>query len=344
MNRRTALTVAGHEPAAAEPHDRRPVRAEIARTSERLLPWAISLVLHVAVVLLALFVVWSARSESHDPPARPIALRLDPIRSAPLSFLTRPPVDRHEAADEAVSSLPRHQRADTRPTERPVKAPGHSLPGPAEIAKRQPTGLNNTAGRGFLDGDQPSPGRGEGTEPRRRGGRPGSVVFVIDASGSMVEPFAVVQRELGRAIRTLGPEQRFAVIYFQRGSAFEAAPRGLRPATPDNRQRFFAWAGEGAADIQPRGASNPMPALQMALAYRPDEIRLLSDNITGSGLYAVDVDRLLSEVDRIKRQRRAGHTTIHTVQFLRPDPTAALKRLAERHGGKHRFVSKIGVR
>jgi len=339
--RDTSSTDAEHSSAAAEPDDRRSVRHEIACTGERLLPWAVSLLLHIAVVLLALFVVWSAQPEAENQPDRPVTLNPTPDNSERLTRLGEVQTNETDLKQTA-SSPPRHPRTDSSPSELPVEQAGHSLPRPAEPNKPEPTGLNNTRSIGFLDGDDQTPGGDGPAADPPPGGRPGSVVFVIDASGSMVEQFSVVQRELGRAIRALGPNQRFTVIYFQQDRALEAKPRGLCRATSDNVQRFFAWGGESAGEIQPQGASNPMPALQLALAYRPDEIRLLSDNITGSGSYAVDVERLLSEVDRIKRQRRAGHTTIHTVQFLRPDPTGALERLAEQHGGMHRFVSAIG--
>ncbi len=308
--------------APADPDDRRTVREEIAFTGEKLLPWAVSILLHVAVVLLALFIVWSARLT-------------DPEAEHMVTWNPRPPRDADFNFAAALPTLPvdTFEQPDPRPTTHPdaIATPtvreGVNLPVPGPLAKPTPLGVNTSTASGIFDPDDP---------PSEQA--PRSVVFVIDASGSMVEQFSRVQRDLGRAIRRLEPSQRFTVIYFQQDRAMEAPPQGLRLATADHAARFFAWGGEQGEAITPRGASNPLPALQFALAYRPDEIRLLSDNITGSGAYAVDAERLLAEVERLKRLRRAEATRISTIQFLRPDTTRTLERLAAAHGGFHRFV------
>ncbi len=68
---------------------------------------------------------------------------------------------------------------------------------------------------------------------------------------------------------------------------------------------------------------------------------ILWDNITGSGRCALDSGRLLAEIQRAD----TAHARINTIQFLHPDPLAALggastlERIAKSTGGVFRFLS-----
>ncbi len=305
-------------------------RDEAAQPGRRLLPWAVSLLVHLAVVVLAIFLIWSAEVREEDE--RTVATWAPQPPITPIQ-LVAPPAPTSKAAIDLPVTAPRPASPD-QPVVLEVMQPGRDLPPAQPAATQPPSGTDRVTRPSLFDTiDPPEGDKGVG-----------SVVFLIDASGSMVEQFTLVQRELSRAVRHLAPDQRFTVIYFQKGGAVEAAPRGLTPATERNIQRFFAWTGADGRRVRPHGPTDPLPALALALAYRPDEVRLLSDNITGSGAYSLSADRLLSEVERIKRQRRAERTRISTIQFLRPDPTRALWRLADAHGGRCRFVASIAGR
>ena len=169
-----------------------------------------------------------------------------------------------------------------------------------------------------------------------------SVVYVVDASGSLVGTFPNVLRELERSLGKLDPVQRFSLVFFQRNGALALPPDGaLRPATPDAVREAIAWA---RSTVRPAGRSNPVAALEQALALHPDLVFLLSTDITGSGDFEISREDLLARVDRLNPADSDGvrRTRIQCVQFLDPDPLDTLRTLAEQHGGGtgFRFVSR----
>ncbi len=176
-----------------------------------------------------------------------------------------------------------------------------------------------------------------------------SIAYVVDASGSLIGTLPVVRRELEESLRRLTPAQRFAVYFFQRNAALEPPAdasgseggAALRAATPAAIGAVMRWA-EG---IRPAGRSNPLVALEKALATRPDVVFLLSTDITGIGEFEMGRDELLRRLDGMNPLDPATGrrpTRIQCVQFLDPDPLGTLQAIAERHGGADgfRFLSR----
>jgi hypothetical protein len=171
------------------------------------------------------------------------------------------------------------------------------------------------------------------------GGNARTIVYVVDASGSLVDTLAFVIDELRTSIRKLSPEQRFTVIFFQRDTAIEVPVphRGLKKATDETKRAVSDYIDLTAGNIVPGGSSNPKRALEEALRLRPDLMFVLSDNITGKGQYAIDQEELLDLIEKAKGSRNAD-TMINTIQFLYPDPLGTLKKIADAHGGRYKFV------
>jgi hypothetical protein len=169
------------------------------------------------------------------------------------------------------------------------------------------------------------------------------IVYVIDASGSMIRSLPIVIDELARSLGTLSPQQSYGVIFFQRNDAVMVPPTGrLTEATPEAQLRALEWIDE---HVIPAGRSNPLAAIERALSFEPDVIFLLSDNITGSGEFEIDQADLLDLLDELNPlEGRSGRrrTQINCVQFLDPDPLDTLRRIAERHGGPdgYRFLDR----
>ena len=175
------------------------------------------------------------------------------------------------------------------------------------------------------------------------------IVFVVDASGSMIGVFPFVRAELARSLAKLSPAQSYSVIFFQRDDALLAPPRGrLAPATNEEVTRTLQWikgTDDQAPNVVPSGRSNPMQALKRALALKPEVIFLLSSNVTGSGRYEVDLAELLEELDKLNpRNPETGKrpTSINCIQFLDPDPLDALRAIVNEHGSPegYRFLGR----
>ena len=160
------------------------------------------------------------------------------------------------------------------------------------------------------------------------------IVYVVDASGSLVGTFPQVIEELRRSVMKLDPRQNFGIIFIQRGEAVTVPPGGaLQPATPERLADAMRWID---AKMIPTGRSNPIAAIEAAIALKPEIIFLLSADITGAGEYEISERSLLDALERLNpRDATTGRRPIRIqcVQFLDPDPVGTLERVAKDHGG-----------
>jgi len=322
----------------AGPREYRTAREEIAHTGEKLVPWGISVLLHLSIGLLAMFAVWSIQTKVE--PEEPIVVTIHPTHpdaTQKLYETAELETDADSDFNDPSRMTPQQMETPANPMDQITLIGATSIELP-NVVKPLPRGTAST--KGILDvGDKD----GRGGEKPANAGRPDSIVYVIDASGSMTESFAFVQKELLAAVDKLAENQRFTIIFFQQDTAIAMMPAGLHKATEKAKDIARASVGLDVCEVQPRGSSNPTKALQLAIAYRPDAIVLLSDNITGTGRYAVELSDLLTDIERTRKARGAANTRIHTVQFLRPDPQQALQRIAQVTGGSHRFVAEHQV-
>jgi hypothetical protein len=166
------------------------------------------------------------------------------------------------------------------------------------------------------------------------------VVYVVDASGSLVGTFPLIVEELRKSLQRLDPRQSFGIIFFQRGEAVTVPPGGaLQPATPERVDEALKWI---AAKMIPSGRSNPVAAFEAAMAMRPEIVFLLSANITGSGEFEMSEVALMAALDRLnpldpESGRRLAR--VQCVQFLDPDPLGTLRRVAREHGGEDGYIN-----
>ncbi|BAM02196.1 vWA domain-containing protein [Phycisphaera mikurensis] len=164
-------------------------------------------------------------------------------------------------------------------------------------------------------------------------------VYLIDASGSLIDSFASVQRELERSLLSLGPAQSYAVVFFLDGRAVAVPPGRMAAARRDLLRASAAFVSPEAGHVLPAGRADAAAALEAALALEPDTVILLSDQVDGRVDPAGTRVRLVAAATRV-----AAETAIHTVQFV--DRAAApadggkptLELMSAVTGGTHRFV------
>lgn len=176
-------------------------------------------------------------------------------------------------------------------------------------------------------------------------GTPGAsrLVYLIDASGSLVDTFPFILGELQRALSELRPEQSFAVLFFSGENVTEAPPYGMKRATTQAVRHTSQWVDPGSGRIIASGRPNADAAIRRALAYQPDAIILLSDGLTDGGDRAMATRaRLLSLIGTAN----TGDVIFHTLQVRRPDPLSTPTRLgtleliALQSGGVHRYLGE----
>ena len=315
------------------------IAGEVSRTLGEIAPWAISIVAHVVLVLLAVFLVWTTVLVQEEEPwaGESSLMKFPPIEHVDFEVL-----EESDAQASAATSpiLPQVL------TENPNLLESIGLGDTALVLPIHQIGPTN-----------PNPGDGDGDgiinsspifDPVGR-----QTVFVIDASGSLIDTFPMVVHELKRFLSLLDRAEQerqsdvtrrnerpysYSVVFFRDGEVLVQDRRGLRPANRDTVTRTSAWLD----GISPGGSTSPLAAIELALSYQPDTLVVLSDNITGHGIHELNANSL---VDRILRVRGSDSTVINTVQFLYPDPQEAygqkgtLQRLADETGGAYRFVT-----
>ncbi len=304
-------------------------------------PWAASLLLHGALIVSAFFVVWGVTVP--PPPAIPIVDSFDEPGPAALGAADFRPPDLAGAAP-----APRGDRAP-KPSIEPESKPSLS----ELVARLQPAPIPGAVDPADAEDRRALIAQRRLPEVRFAGhgaSNATKIVYVVDASGSMVGTLPVVLQELARSVRRLAPVQQFQIVFFGPGQHV-AAPHPADPpgsiktarlvrATSENVEAVLIWSGR----VDAGGRSNPVPALTYALKFQPDVIFLLANGITGLGVWEPDKASLLAAIDALNPRDGAGRrrTLIKTVQLLEEDPAGILKAIGAAHGGEpgYKFLSR----
>jgi len=313
---------AAHLEQPAEDDD---VRGEVAAVMADLLPWGISVLLHVGLVLVAILAVWATQTIlEEEEQIIPVAVLSD-NPGAPLSMKQTQKIQEQTSSQKRQISKVKTETVSNTVT-KTTDAPKLIGVVGGEAGKSSPFGALTGVGGPFKASFY-----GTGGNARR-------IVFVVDASGSMIDTLPFVINELKTSINKLSERQAFAVV-FAVGNQRPVSPwPGLRPADSTNRQFVMNWLDAG--NVVPQGQTAPLASVKDALQRSPQLVFLLSDNITGQGRYELSQDALIKE---LLDANRSG-TKINTIQFLYPDRLEAigleptLRLLAHKTQGLYKFV------
>ncbi|MCC6580465.1 MAG: hypothetical protein IT440_08485 [Phycisphaeraceae bacterium] len=291
-----------------------------------LLPWGVSILLHAGIILLAVFIVWSVRQQiDEEEIIIPIA-RLSATPGTPLKMTQTRQLTKMTTSTSRVAL-----------TARAVSQAQTAL---ASKVSTEPLALATQMQSSSADLFDAGVAAGSGLTVRffSTGGNAKRIIYLVDASGSLIDTLPFVLLELKKSIGNLSEKQSYTVIFFQGDRAIEVPPAGLKQAGSASRQKTYEWLDGG--NIIPMGLSNPVKALQVALLYKPQLLFILSDNITGEGRYEVDQRKLLEDI----RGANKGGTHINTYQFLYQDKLVdygmkpTLQLISEESGGIYTFI------
>lgn len=168
-----------------------------------------------------------------------------------------------------------------------------------------------------------------------------SVVYVIDASGSLIDTLPFVIHELRMAIHELRADQRFTALFYNDEQIIEMPPAGLALADDAGKAAALRWLDSSYSVVVPMGGAHPEAVFARARSLEPHTVMMLSDQIEGVGHRRLDADAMQEQV----RKFADAGIVVHTLQWLYPDPvqgfggTPALKLIAEGTGGTYRFIS-----
>lgn len=171
------------------------------------------------------------------------------------------------------------------------------------------------------------------------------VVYVVDASGSMVSTMPMVLAVLERSLGGLVPTQRFALLFITDGGYTAYGPGGgevrLLRATRDELSLAVSWMGS----VRAGGLGDPLPALGAALGLSPDAVFVLSKGIEPPAGVEPTESQILAAIDRANPVRADGtrRVAINSVQVISEDRSDVMWSLAQVHGAgaeAFRFVSR----
>jgi hypothetical protein len=154
------------------------------------------------------------------------------------------------------------------------------------------------------------------------------IVFVLDATGSMMASFDALRMQLRKAVQNLQVSQSFDILFINEHDPAPLAP-ALLYATPENKRKAIEYADTMA----PRGATNPLPALKRAFALRPQLIYFLID--------PTDFPDRAAVLDLVRAQAGDGRVKLNIIAFEGHDAENErfLNELAGATGGVYRFVT-----
>lgn len=293
------------------------VETDSRRRLNAMLPWMVSIIGHAAVLAIALAITWVVVEMREKPD--PVLIVAD-FRAPTYRAVTPGASDTLSAAPSASA---------------PATLPVPTTPDPIAPAVVAPGARSPSVDWGPASGKAVVFAGVRASNARR-------IVYVVDASGSMIGTLPIVLEEVTRSLKALAPDQSFSLLFFQRNESIGAPPADrLIPAAPATIERSLRWASQR---IIPAGRSNPIKALETALRMRPDVIFLLGTSITGSGEFEIESEELLRRLDTLNPADASGRrrAQIQCVQFLDPDPLDVLRRIADDHGGPdgYRFLSR----
>jgi hypothetical protein len=216
--------------------------------------------------------------------------------------------------------------------------PGDMFPG---------SGGKRDGGRGGLFPG--GPGRGGIGGPKNAifvpGGNARRVVFVCDASGSMINKFATLKEQLNRVISKMRIPQSFDVIFFQDNRAIVLSRDALHHdslilASADGRRNASAFL----ESLTIGQTSDPMQALRLAFSRKPDLLYFLTD-----GDFP-DNDAVLKNVRMLNQPDASGRKVkINTIAFFDNDRQGddgirvLLQRIASENDGSFNEVTESQI-
>jgi hypothetical protein len=287
-----------------------------------LIPVVISVLFHLGLLLIMLFIVFLAEVEvdtekieiaddafSEDPGAR-----LSPSRNI------------SKSASQTKSKTRKHTRSKAINT------------GAGKTSKAVSVmGMGGAVGDSAADMGLPvSSSGGSAFFGTKSGGNMRNIVYVIDRSGSMVAYFSDVRNEICRSLARLnGDKQDYHVILFAEGKPLEKNPKRLTPAIRQNVRETARWL----EDVTCGGDTKAIPALERAFAVLKGRkggslIYLLTDGVFK------DIDGNAAVLAYIRSKNKNKKVHVNTFLYgTRPKRAVeVMEKIAKQNSGRYRFV------
>ena len=313
----------------------------------RTMPWILSVLLHLGVAVIMMFLaLLTISTKAKEPPH--VAQIVDVTGEKEMIRVAVPDVDKRKDRQKDIlkpKQLEPGERSNwqqAKPAE-PPRMIDNTGPGP----KVDLEGRGDKAdgkGTDLLNRPPGGGGRGGGGGRKIFPVTPADhVVFVIDRSGSMITTFDTVRLAMYMRVSEMRPAQKFHVILYASGTVEENPPRRLVPAVDDEKQALVDFLKE----VRPGNQTDPIPALRRGFAVmraardahkgtKPPVqlIYLLSD-----GEFPKN-DKVLAAIRKSNPKGRR-QTHINTILYgsRPPEAVKVMKLIAEENKGRYKYIS-----
>ena len=152
-----------------------------------------------------------------------------------------------------------------------------------------------------------------------------SVVYLVDASGTMMAIFDRVRAEVTTSIKRLTPDQKFNIIAFQGDSVMVLSERKLVPATDENKTNGYDFIERTTAS----GSTKPEAAITEAFSQSPQIIYFITD-----GLEAVAQQKKIEVlIEQLNQRRRTKLNVLYLGNSKDVAVFNFMNRIAAGNGG-----------
>ena len=253
------------------------------------LSWGVSLTFHCGLFVILYFIVWTLSQGTSEDVIIPIATLSD----TPGTEFTVEQSETLETAQASEVAQPEYTNQQSAAISAEAIETEISLIG---IGSSPLTGSSlNSIGVKSGGPDGPA-SKFFGT-----GGNARKICFVVDRSGSMLDSFDFVKRELKQSIRDLQPVQSFHVMFFSAGEPLEYPAKRLVSATVQNKEKVYKWID----NVVNQGQTNPEKALMRAIKLKPELVYFLTDG---------DFDRKI--IFTLRRVNEDKRVKINAIAFV----------------------------
>ena len=287
------------------------------------MPWVISLLFHIGIFLLLLFMIFiiiPATEEDEVYLASNVQSKIVGGKVTPI----KREVKKHSSSEA---------RKSINPTKNKLSISDGKTSDALDVTGIAGGGQSGASGNGLDTHGAGLPN----SSFFGGGGKAYNIVYVIDRSGSMIDTFDAVRREMKRSIFMLDESQYFHVIFYSSESIpKEFGSKKLVPANRLNKKAVTAYL----QDIIPSEQTDPVPALRRAfevfkgakkqgfLVYLltdglfPDNEQVLSDIRTLNGdkkvqiftyLYGHQPPAAVEVMEKIATENNGGFVPVESI-------------------------------
>jgi hypothetical protein len=343
--------VAERQPASAEPPASPHVELGLwqQRWAQNLLPLATSITFHLTLVLIAALVIVPYKILTSSPQREQIIIpEASIVDAGPVGGIPNPGLGGDPNLTAAQNTDPNvtsssegwaTKRSDTLTAAlMGGGAAANSEAADSVIGLGTRIGFAGSGGHGSGEAGGALapfgvPGGGSGLGPKAPfmgiSGNAHKVVYICDASGSMMSVFWRVRDKLRDSVSQLGLSQSFNVIFFSDVDVTTLSKNGLVVASPDNKRKALEMAEKMSA----AGTTDPLPAIRMAFAQQPELIYVLTDGFD----QVVSFDAVINEFRKLNVNKKVRVNTI----LIRSSGNAELERVVKIIASENGGVCKI---